>query len=104
MELIAVALIVSFAYVYAPVLRVHASRRFGVSLPAGAVAPDAAPIVVPPKPVELPPDVEQWCAGWYDPWAQQESRDRARKLFAESGDWTVVLQTLESNADQSPAV
>lgn len=104
MENVAVAIILSFAYVYAPVLRVHASRRFGVSLPAGAVASDSAPVVATPAPVELPLDVELWCSGWADPWAQQESRDYARKLFAESGDWTVVLQTLGSNADQSPAV
>ena len=104
MDLILVALIVSGAYVYAPLLRLHASRRFGVSLPPGVLTPDAPAVPVQPKPVELPEKVEEWCQGWFDEWARAEAKQKARKLFAESGDWNVVLVTLESDANRTPSV
>lgn len=93
MELIVAVLIASAAFVYAPLLRVHAARRLRVAMPAGAVAPGAE--AVAPPPVELHAAVEKWCAGWTDDWARDESRARARDLFAKHGDWNVVLQELE---------
>jgi hypothetical protein len=93
MELLAAAVVVSAAYVYAPLLRVHAARRLRVELPAGAVSPGADPVAAPP--VELTPTVEAWCAAESEPWAQDEARARARVLYAEHGDWNVVLHHLE---------
>jgi hypothetical protein len=93
MEVVAAAVVVSLAYVYAPLLRVHAARRLRVELPAGSVAPGAEPLLVPA--VELPPTVEAWCRAESEPWAQDEARARARVLYAEHGDWNVVLHHLE---------
>lgn len=93
MEWIAVSLIVSIAYVYAPLLRVHAAKRLHTPLPASAIAPGADPFV--PPPIALPEGVEKWCSGWADEWAQNESRDRARALYAEHGDWEKVLTLLD---------
>lgn len=98
MEWIAVSLIVSAAYVYAPLLRMHAARLFGVSLPAGVVTPEASALVVPPKPVklvELPEAVESWCSGWYDEATQNEQRNVARELYSQSSNWDSVLMDLE---------
>ena len=93
MELIVAAFIASAAYVYAPLLRVHAARRLRVPMPAGAVSPGAESMA--PPPVELHPAVAAWCDAWVDEWAREESRTRARDLFAKHGDWNVVLAELE---------
>lgn len=91
--LVACALIVSAAYVYAPVARVHAARQLRVPLPAGAVAAAADPIAAPP--VELPDSVKRLAALESEPWAQDFVRERARTLYAESGDWQQVVAELE---------
>ena len=93
MEVLAAVIVMSAAYVYAPVLRVHAARRLHVSLPTGAVSPGAEPVVAPP--VELPAKVAKWCDQESEEWARAEQRERARQLYAEHGDWNVVMQHLE---------
>jgi hypothetical protein len=92
-ELIGAAIVVSLAYVYAPVLRVHAARRTRVALPAGAAAPGADPVPAPPP--ELPAAVEKWCDAWMDQDTRDEARETARILFAEHGNWDVVLGEME---------
>lgn len=94
MEVVAAAVVVSLAYVYAPILRVHAARRLRFVLPANAVAP-GSPAVVPPTSAELPAGVEKWCRAESEEWAQNEMRERAKRLYAEHGDWDVVLNELE---------
>jgi hypothetical protein len=93
MEVFAAVVVASLAYVYAPIARVHAARRLRVSLPAGSVAPGADAVV--PAPIELPDAIEAWCAAESEDWAQAEARANARALFAEHGDWNVVLQELQ---------
>ena len=93
MEVLAAVVVASAAYVYAPVLRVHAARRLHVSLPANTAAPGAGPVTAPP--VELPDAVAEWCEQESEEWARAEQRERARQLYAEHGDWNVVMQHLE---------
>lgn len=93
MEVLAAVIVASAAYVYAPVLRVHAARRLHVALPSNAVAPGAEPVA--PPPVELPDGVAKWCEQESEEWARAEQRERARQLYAEHGDWNVVMQHLE---------
>lgn len=93
MEVLAAVIVASAAYVYAPILRLHAGRRLHVNLPANAVSPGSPEVVAPP--VELPAGVVRWCEQESEEWARQEARDRARQLYAEHGDWNVVMQHLE---------
>lgn len=93
LALVAVAFIVSAAYVYAPIARVHAARRLRVPVPAGVVTPTAAALAVPP--VELPAGIGKLCDRESEPWAREYLRERARAFYAEHGDWNVVAAELE---------
>jgi hypothetical protein len=95
MQWIAVALVLAFAYVYAPLLRVHAARRFGLVLPV-AERQAAAAALPSPAAIELPAAVVRRAAQESEPWAREETAERARALFAEHGDWNVVLQLLDA--------
>jgi len=94
MELIVAAFIVSVAYVYAPLFRLHAARLLRVSLPAGTLSP-TAPAVPITEQIVLPHQVEAWCEQESEEFARNEARGMAKQLFAEHGDWNVVLQELE---------
>jgi hypothetical protein len=94
MEIVLAAFIVSAAYVYAPLLRLHAARLLRVSLPAGAVSPTAPEVPVQTL-IELPAAVAAWCERESEQFARDEARGEAKRLYAETGDWNVVLQELE---------
>lgn len=90
MELIAAACIVSVAYVYAPWLRTH--TRLG---PVRGLLGTPPTLLPGAGVVELPPEIEKWCDAWMDQFARDEAKETARALYAEYGNWDVVLQALE---------
>lgn len=96
MEILAVSLVVSCAYVYAPILRIHAARALHMQMPEGAVAPGAGAIATPQPP--LPKAIEQFCAAESEPWAQLQGRERARALYAQLHNWDAVMVALQKEA------
>lgn len=88
------SLITSAAYVYAPMLRLHAARRLRMGLPAGVVSP-TAPEVPATELVELPEFVAEFCEQESEPFAREDAKADAKRLYAQSGDWSVVMQELE---------
>jgi hypothetical protein len=88
----AAAFVVSAAYVYAPVLRVHAARRLRFS-PAAVAA--ASIEQLQPEALKLPDAVERLARAESEPWAADYIRQQAQRLYAESGDWNVVVGKLE---------
>ena len=96
MEWIVVSVVLATAYVYAPLLRVHAARRMRLPLPPGAVAPAADAVAVPAP--EVPEAVRRWCEQWRDEWAREEALAEAQRLYAITGDWNEVLVKMEQTA------
>ena len=94
LALVLSTLIASAAYVYAPMLRLYAARRLRVSLPAGVVTP-TAPEIPAAELVELPENVIAFCEQESEPFAREEAKEDAKRLYASHGDWSVVMQELE---------
>lgn len=92
MEWVAVAVVMSAAYVYAPILRVHAARRLRFSVPA--VEQQLRELAAAQPAVELPEAIAAICEAESEDWAREQQRDRARALYAEHGDWGMVAQHL----------